>query len=85
MNLNQAVITTNHIINGAPILEVIHDEEGDWQFMGGQDVTEENASVVSLEQILEIDPSVKDVLDIDSSTVAFRVNEECKWQIQKMT
>ncbi|MCJ8288355.1 MAG: hypothetical protein HRT58_21970 [Crocinitomicaceae bacterium] len=83
MNFKQAVITTNFIIEGSPILEVIRDEDGDWQFLGGQEITEENAVVLSLEQIIAMDNTLMGALTIDESCVAYRANKESKWVVQK--
>src|SRR5262245_61945069 len=41
---NLAVISVTRITKGAkPILYVVHDEDGDWQFLDGDDVSEEDA------------------------------------------
>ena len=84
MNLNQAVITTKYIIGGNPILEVIRDDEGDWQFLGGQLVTEENAVVLSLQQMIDLDSTLKDALLINKAHSAHRPNKESKWIVQKL-
>ena len=48
---NVAVITLKSItMGGSPILHVTHDaDDGMWQFLDGSTVSEENASIVSLE------------------------------------
>jgi len=84
MNLNQAVITTKYIIDGNPILEVIRDEEGDWQFLGGQEITEEDAVVLSLQEIIDIDNTLMEVLTINKSYSADRYDRKSKWCIQKI-
>ena len=55
-----AVITTKSIVHGSkPILLVSHDEaDGDWQFLDGTEPTKEDTVVVSLQSIVQRDPSV---------------------------
>ncbi len=63
---NVAVITLKSItMGGSPILHVTHDaDDGMWQFLDGSTVSEANASVVSLETIARIDPSVMELADL---------------------
>ena len=62
---NLAIITVRAIIDdGAPILFVSHDEDGDWQFLAGADVSEEDARVVGLRRIWRTDPSIGDLADL---------------------
>ncbi len=76
---NVAVITLKSItMGGAPILHVTHDaEDGTWQFLDGPTVSEESASVVSLEYVTRIDPSVIELADLPLGWNAYRrtVNE----------
>lgn len=85
INLNQPIITTKYILQGSIIKEVVRDEDGDWQFYGGENITEKDAVVLSLKQILDIDISVSDILHIPSSTIAYRDNLNSKWNLRKLT
>ena len=81
---NKAAITTKYITtNNSDIISVYHDLDGDWQFMGKEDVTEDDAVVLSLGQILDIDSSVKDVLNIGKGYSAHRKTKTDSWRIQK--
>jgi hypothetical protein len=85
MELNQAVITTKYIINdGFTITEVIKDEDGDFQFLGGQVMTEEDAIVVSLEQIVKLDKSVKCLLEMECETMAYRNSINDEWVLRNL-
>jgi len=76
------VITTKDIVNRVvPILHVIHDDEGDWQVLGGQSVTEADAMVISLDQVLQLDASVKEVTNIPTGFQAWRSTAAAEWQI----
>lgn len=78
-----AVITTKFIIeDGSPIVSVFKDTEGDWQFFGKEEnITEEDARVVSLREILELDSSIKDVLFMSNGMQAWRENYNEEWKI----
>lgn len=75
------VITTKFVIeNNSPIVYVFRDEEGDWQFFGKEEnIKEEDAKVISLDEILEIDPSINDILWISNGMQAWRDNVNSEW------
>lgn len=79
---NTATITLKRIVNRtAPILLVSHDaDDGGWQFLDGGEVTEDDASVVSLREILELDPTIKDVADLPLGWKAERTGVGKPWQ-----
>lgn len=65
---NTACFTCCHVLNqNKPILYISHDDDGYWQFLCGQNHTEDDARVVSLADIFKIDSdiccSVAQVLD----------------------
>lgn len=77
---NKAVFTCTHILEGEPILYVSHDMEGDWQFLCCQDNhSEENAKVVSLKEIVELDNSVNDLYEMPKGVGAERDFIGKKW------
>ncbi len=78
---NTMVITTKDIIqNEKDILVVSHDaEDGMWQFLDGEDITEENAAVVSLFEIFQIDNSVSELSGMPIGCVAYRKQKNDKW------
>ncbi|MFN9998774.1 MAG: DUF4262 domain-containing protein, partial [bacterium] len=47
-----------------PILQVIHDNDGDWQFLTG-DQMPEDAKLVALEQMTIKDKTLNDVFNLD--------------------
>ena len=82
MNDNIYVFTTRRIVLGQdPILRVLHDEDGDWQFLSREEVlTESDAMVVSLGGMMEIDSSLKDVVDIPTGMQAVRDRVGNEWR-----
>ena len=38
---NKAVLTTRYVVkNNSPVVTVIYDEDGDWQFLGTEEIDE---------------------------------------------
>ena len=60
------VMTTKDIIKGQKnIILVSHDEDdGMWEFLDGDEVNEENAAIVSLAEIVNIDNTINDLFDL---------------------
>jgi len=79
---NVAVITLKSILSGgSPIRHVTHDaEDGMWQFLDGATVSEENASIVSLEEITRIDPSLMELADLPLGWYADRSAASAPWR-----
>lgn len=78
-------ITVVDILNGAkPILYVTHDEDdGMWQFLTGDDVEEDQARVVALEQVISKDSSLRELADLPKGWIAWRETATSKWIRQK--
>jgi len=78
---NCAVITLRAIVkNGAPILHVTHDlDDHGWQFLDGRDVKMEDALVVSLSSIADLDPSVVRLVDLPPGWRAWRRSKSEPW------
>ena len=78
---NCAVITLTRILDGSkPILYVVHDEDGDWQFLDGGDVSEEDAKTVSLKRVVGLDPSLKGLADLPAGWMAERKSPDQSWE-----
>ncbi|HET6224709.1 MAG TPA: hypothetical protein VFF27_00425 [Bacteroidia bacterium] len=80
-SLTKAVFTTVYVIeNNSPIVYVSHDMDGDWQFFGSEENIEiDKSRIVLLEEIIERDPSVKELLDMSKGTAAYRKSRESEW------
>lgn len=83
INYNQYVITTKYVINNnSPIIRVMHEKDGDWQFLGKEEnLSESDAFVLSLEEILCLDNTLKDVLSLPLGKQAYRTNPKDSWII----
>lgn len=81
---NKAVITTKHVMRDkSPIVYVSYDEDGDWQFFGIEDITTEDAAVISVSQILALCPALSELPDMKQGTAVYRENENSEWILQK--
>jgi hypothetical protein len=79
---NCAVITLRSIVfGGEPILSVSHDaDDHGWQFLGWGDAQEADAAVVSLSEIVLLDPTVREVADMPPGWRAWRRTVGEPWQ-----
>lgn len=80
---NTAVITTKNILNkSSDILLVCRDEDdGMWQFLDGTDVNEEDALIISLKEIVELDDSILPLYLLPLGGVAFRAHKISEWKM----
>lgn len=85
--LNTAVFTTRFvIIEKKEITYVTHDiEDGAWQFFSNDkfDNYEDVAMVVGLEEIIEIDKSLLEIIDLPLGYIATRQTVNDKWITRK--
>ncbi|MGE5405405.1 MAG: hypothetical protein ACM3PP_10770 [Candidatus Saccharibacteria bacterium] len=79
------VITTKQVVlAGKPILYVSHDlDDGMWQFHDGSDVSEDDAMILSLEEIVSIDESILILADLPLGWCAWRETGSNPWRRQK--
>ena len=76
---NLAVFTTRqHLAMNKPILRVVHDEEGDWQFLTG-DQTPEDIQIVCLHDMIASDQSLNDLFNLDYGECADRDHPGSPW------
>ena len=83
-NKNKSAITTKYVgNNNSIIVSVFYDEDGDWQFLGEEEVSEEDAIVVSIQEMIDIDKSLVNLPDLKEGESAYRKNKESIWLIRK--
>jgi hypothetical protein len=66
-----------------PITHVVHDEDGDWQFLTG-DQFQEDALIVALEQLILRDKTLNEVFDLEYGEEAKRDFIGGKWTRTKV-
>ena len=83
-NKNKSAITNKYVVNNNSIIvSVFYDEDGDWQFLGEEEVSEEDAIVVSIQEMIDIDKSLVNLPDLKEGESAYRKNKESIWLIRK--
>lgn len=78
-----AVYTCKHVLEeDKPILYAKRDSEGDWQFLCSADPhPTEDETLVTILNILEIDPSAADAISLEPGQTASRENADAEWTI----
>ncbi len=70
---NLGIFTTRHYLElNKPILSVIHETNGDWQFLTGDEVVLEDMRLVALEEIVIKDRTLNEVFDLEYGQEATR-------------
>ena len=78
---NCAVFTTRQVVEGAePILHVTHDpDDQGWQFLG-REAREEDAKIIALYEVAELDSSILQLADLPPGWHAWRDSVEEPWR-----
>lgn len=86
---NVAVITTRKVLSGEDWIALVTHEadDGAWQFLNSQSepLTEADASVVGLSEIVELDTSVMELADLPLGWCAWRDSPASPWQRAEAT
>ena len=79
---NVAVITSRKIMTGGDwIAYVWHDEDdGGWQFHGSEPTVVEDAAIIALGEILELDSSIANLADLPVGWEAWRETSDSRWE-----
>lgn len=78
------VVTTRQILTGNDdIVCVALDDEGDWTALGVLECSDDDLDVVSVEDILLLDPSLADMPDLQQGEDAIRLSKGSPWTVEK--
>lgn len=82
---NVASFTVRSVMSGeAPIRLVSHDaDDGSWQFLPGTEVLPEDAVVVALHRVVELDPTVAELADLPRGFHAERAERGSPWRRER--
>ncbi|MEI7492178.1 MAG: hypothetical protein WCK92_12320 [Bacteroidota bacterium] len=87
-SLNTAVFTTKFVLNENKVITKVshYKEDGAWEFFSDDEFIEfeKVAKLVSLEEILDLDPSIKDLFNLKEGYQAIRMSLKDKWIINKI-
>ena len=73
-------VTAQVLDRTEPILYAVHDEDGEWQFLGSTDGALENAKIIALHEAVELDPSVFELADMPVGWHALRDSPQHPWK-----
>ncbi len=82
---NTRVFVCGRVRDGAPVLWVSHDEDGEWQFLCGGDhsnpATGDEGYLSCLECAVARDPSLNEMADLDCGKSAVRDEVGGAWDV----
>jgi Domain of unknown function (DUF4262) len=77
-----AIFACRHVMDGAPILFVAHDQEGDWQFLCGEGSHQpKDGLLVGLGCMVERDPSINELSKMCTGHHATRASQQAPWSV----
>jgi len=84
-NSGIAIVCSHVATQGCPILyaertEAIDEADSGWQFLCYTGVDEEDAKIWSVNEIIELEPSLKDFMNRPVGTTLFRKDGNSPWQ-----
>ena len=78
------VITTRKVIEGTDTVACLTlDEEGDWQAFGFEPFTDDDLDAISVEEMLQSDPTLAFAPDMECGESAVRDSKDSPWEIVK--
>ena len=81
-----ACFTCKHVVKeGAEILYVTHDvDDGGWQFLCSGNHTEDDAMILGMGEVVQIDPSVNGLYEMPEGVGANRETRNGEWKPFKL-
>ena len=77
-----AAIACRHVLQGAPILRAVRDaDDGMWQFLCGHPHQTDEARVISLQEALKLDASLRKIARMPCGCAAVRSSAKERWII----
>lgn len=76
------VFTTRQVMIGnSPIVYVVHDEDGDWQFFGPEEnIQDGDVMIISLQQVVRHDPTMLELADLPKGMAATKADGDATWE-----
>ena len=74
------LVTAQVLERAEPILRAVHDEDGEWQFIGSSDASVETGKVIALSEAVELDASVLQLADMPIGWHAVRDSPAHAWR-----
>lgn len=79
----KSVLTTSYVLcKGSPVTYVLYDEDEDWQLFGEEEIDEnEDAYMIQIDEILEMEPALRKLPDLQPGQAAVRDKDGTRWYI----
>ena len=84
--VDEAVVTTKFVVNGErPIVEVLHWQDGGWQFMcNSTDDADKDGVVVCMGCLFQKYPWISNFKGLKKGYMAYFDNQSNLWQVEKI-
>lgn len=77
---NVAAVTCQNVIDGAPILLVVHySDDHSWAFLDGLDFDASEGLLVAMKEVVALDPSIASIANLPPGWVARRKSTVSPW------
>ena len=67
------------VLAGRTVITVVHDVDGDWQYLTGEDLDPDAAVLVHRSHLHELDPTLREVAGLPRGTWAVRETRGGAW------
>ena len=79
---NTAAFTSSQVLNGAPILLVTHDHDGEWQFLHGEVTEQDECRLICLGCAYDRDNAIGILAELQGGWMASRASAESTWECE---
>lgn len=77
---NTASFTTSYVIHDLkPVLHIVRDSEGNWQFLSAEGADESQIKIVALKTLLTKHPELRNIASLPLGWEAWRIDENAPW------
>jgi hypothetical protein len=81
ISLSAVALSSRYVMEKiSPIIYATVHEDGVWEFWGKEIIDESEILVVTIKQVLDIDPSIEGILQIETGIAAVRNTPKEPWQ-----
>ena len=82
---NTLAYTSPQILDGAPVLVVFHDHDGEWQFLHGEVTDQDECKIICMGCAYSHDKSIGVLSDLQPGWMAYRDSADMPWQSEPYT
>lgn len=80
---NIIALTSQYVLSKvSPIIYAIRHEDGIWEFWSKELVNEDEVKVVSLGEIIKLDPTIEEIITMEVGYYAEKIGDSKAWVIK---